>query len=97
MISVSHTLIYLSTFNVVQFVALQIHLKTEEVELLVTRRRVGEDAAIENLPAVTPASAAASKDEMLSLEDNETLSRLKIDFISSHEQHLVASIIIIFI
>ncbi|ANM69943.1 RING 1A [Arabidopsis thaliana] len=72
-----------------EFVALQIHLKTEEVELLVTRRRVGEDAAIENLPAVTPASAAASKDEMLSLEDNETLSRLKIDFISSHEQHLI--------
>lgn len=68
------------------------HLKTEEVELLVTR---GGDRAIENLPVVTSASAAASKDEMQSLEDNETLSRLKVDYISSHEQHLVASIIII--
>lgn len=69
------------------------HLKTEEVELLATRRG-GEDTAIENLPVVTPASAATSKDEMQSLEDNETFSRLKVDFISSHEQHLVASIII---
>lgn len=69
------------------------HLKTEEVELLVTRG--GGDRAIENLPVVTSASAAASKDEMQSLEDNETLSRLKVDYISSHEQHLVASIIII--
>ncbi|KFK36014.1 ubiquitin-protein ligase rnf1 2 [Arabis alpina] len=86
MISVSRMLIY----NVEQFVALQMHLKTEEVELLVTRG-VGEDKKIENLPVVTSASAAASKDEMQSLEDNETLSRLKVDFISSHEQHLVAS------
>lgn len=70
------------------------HLKTEEVELLVTRGGE-EDKKIENLPVVTSASAAASKDEMQSLEDNETLSRLKVDFISSHEQHLVASSIII--
>ncbi|XP_010494433.1 PREDICTED: putative E3 ubiquitin-protein ligase RING1a isoform X2 [Camelina sativa] len=71
------------------FVALQMNLKTEEVELLITRRGAGEDATIEKLPVVTSASAAASKDEMQSLQDNETLSRLKVDFISSHEQHLI--------
>ncbi|ESQ44572.1 hypothetical protein EUTSA_v10003181mg [Eutrema salsugineum] len=73
-----------------EFVALQMHLKSEEVELLGTRRLGGEDKEIENLPVVTSASAAvASKDEMQSLEDNETLSRLKVDFFSSHEQHLI--------
>ncbi|KAJ4901688.1 putative E3 ubiquitin-protein ligase RING1a [Raphanus sativus] len=66
-----------------EFVALQTHLKTEEVELLVTR---GENKAIETLPVV--ASASASKGELQSLEDDETLSRLKTDFSSSHEQHL---------
>lgn len=71
-----------------QFVALQTHLKTEEVELLVTR---GENKAIETLPVV--ASASASKGELQSLEDDETLSRLKTDFSSSHEQHLVTSLI----
>ncbi|KAF8104422.1 hypothetical protein N665_0172s0053 [Sinapis alba] len=73
-----------------EFVALQTHLKTEEVELLVTRGLGGgEDKAIESLPVVASASAAAaSKDEMKSLEDNETLSRLKTDSNSSHEQHL---------
>ncbi|XP_010441907.1 PREDICTED: putative E3 ubiquitin-protein ligase RING1a [Camelina sativa] len=75
-----------------EFVALKMNLKTEEVELLlITRRGAGDDATIENLPVVTSASAAASKDEMQSLEDNETLSRLKVDFISSHEQHLIIS------
>ncbi|KAJ0262653.1 putative E3 ubiquitin-protein ligase RING1a [Hirschfeldia incana] len=66
-----------------EFVALQTHLKTEEVELLVTR---GEDKAIETLPVVASASAA-SKGEMQSLEDDETtLSRLKNDLSSSQEQ-----------
>ncbi|CAH2046501.1 unnamed protein product, partial [Thlaspi arvense] len=74
-----------------EFVALQTNLKTEEVDLLVTRRLGGEDnKAIENLPVVTSDSAAASEDEtMQSLEDDETLSKLKLDFISSHEQHLL--------
>lgn len=78
--------------NVEQFVALQIHLKTEEVELLVTRGLggEGEDKGIENLPVVaSDSAAAASKDEMQSLEDNEPLSRLKV------EHHLVVVIIII--
>ncbi|KAJ0252607.1 putative E3 ubiquitin-protein ligase RING1a [Hirschfeldia incana] len=69
-----------------EFVALQIHLKTEEVELLVTRGLGGggEDKVVENLPVVaSDSAAAASKDEMQSLEDNETLSRLKV------EQHLI--------
>ncbi|KAF3566450.1 hypothetical protein DY000_02013357, partial [Brassica cretica] len=69
-----------------EFVALQIHLKTEEVELLVTRGLGGGgDKAIENLSVVASDSASASKEEMQSLEDSETLSRLKV------EQHLVAS------
>ncbi|XP_018509641.2 putative E3 ubiquitin-protein ligase RING1a isoform X2 [Brassica rapa] len=72
-----------------EFVALQLHLKTEEVELLVTRELGGGDKAIENLPVVASDSASASKEEMQSLEDNETLSRLKV------EQHLVASPLII--
>lgn len=67
------------------------NLKTEEIELLVTRGVVG-DKATENLPAVT---SAESKDEMQSLEDDETLSRLKVDFISSHDHHLVAPPIIL--
>lgn len=71
--------------NVEQFVALKMHLKTEDVELLVKRGLGGEDKAIETLPA----SAVVSKDEMQSLEDNETLSKLKTDFNSSQEQHLV--------
>ncbi|XP_018509640.2 putative E3 ubiquitin-protein ligase RING1a isoform X3 [Brassica rapa] len=66
-----------------EFVALQLHLKTEEVELLVTRELGGGDKAIENLPVVASDSASASKEEMQSLEDNETLSRLKV------EQHLI--------
>ncbi|KAG2276759.1 hypothetical protein Bca52824_059314 [Brassica carinata] len=67
-----------------EFVALQIHLKTEEVELLVTRGLGGGgDKAIENLSVVASDSASASKEEMQSLEDNETLSRLKV------EQHLI--------
>ncbi|XP_013606447.1 PREDICTED: putative E3 ubiquitin-protein ligase RING1a isoform X1 [Brassica oleracea var. oleracea] len=73
-----------------EFVALQIHLKTEEVDLLVTRGLGGGgDKAIENLSVVASDSASASKEEMQSLEDNETLSRLKV------EQHLVASPLII--
>ncbi|CAN8255054.1 unnamed protein product [Cochlearia groenlandica] len=75
-----------------QFVALESHLKTEEIELFVIIRGGGEDKAIENLPVMTLASEAASKDEMQTLEDNETLSKLKADFISSHEQNLVASL-----
>ncbi|CAF2091528.1 putative E3 ubiquitin-protein ligase RING1a [Brassica napus] len=67
-----------------EFVALKMHLKTEDVELLVKRGLGGEDKAIETLPA----SAVVSKDEMQSLEDNETLSKLKTDFNSSQEQHL---------
>ncbi|CAG7861790.1 unnamed protein product [Brassica rapa] len=74
-----------------EFVALQLHLKTEEVELLVTRELGGGDKAIENLPVVASDSASASKEEMQSLEDNETLSRLKV------EQHLVASPLIVII
>ncbi|CAH8358113.1 unnamed protein product [Eruca vesicaria subsp. sativa] len=70
-----------------EFVALQIHLKTEEIELLVTSGLGGgEDKGIENLPVVASVSAAAS---MRSLEDSETLLRLKVDFISNHEQHLI--------
>ncbi|CAG7873285.1 unnamed protein product [Brassica rapa] len=68
-----------------EFVALKMHLKTEDVELLVKRGLGGEDKAIETLPA----SAVVSKDEMQSLEDNETLSKLKTDFNSSQEQHLL--------
>ncbi|CAN6858313.1 unnamed protein product [Brassica oleracea] len=75
-----------------EFVALQIHLKTEEVDLLVTRGLGGGgDKAIENLSVVASDSASASKEEMQSLEDNETLSRLKV------EQHLVASPLIVII
>ncbi|CAN8267600.1 unnamed protein product [Cochlearia groenlandica] len=74
-----------------EFVALQMNLKPEEVELLVTRGGGGgEDKTEENLPVVTSASETASKDEMQSLDqDNETLSRLKADFVPSHEQHLI--------
>lgn len=92
MISVAYELKDACVFlNVEQFVALQIHLKTEEVELLVTRGLGGggEDKGTENLPVVASDSAAASKDEMQSLEDNEPLSRLKV------EHHLVVIIIII--
>ena len=80
--------------NVEQFVALKMHLKTEDVELLVKRGLGGEDKVIETLPA----SAAVSKDEMQSLEeDNETLSKLKTDFNSSQEHHLVLASIYLFI
>ncbi|WZZ13857.1 hypothetical protein YC2023_106946 [Brassica napus] len=81
---------YLCCRPTLPFVALQLHLKTEEVELLVTRELGGGgDKAIENLPVVASDSASASKEEMQSLEDNETLSRLKV------EQHLVASPLIL--
>lgn len=76
--------------NVEQFVALEMHLKTEDVELLLVKKGLGgEDKTVENLPVMASASAASSKDEMKSLEDNETLSKLKTDFNSSQEQHLV--------
>ncbi|CAN6909530.1 unnamed protein product [Brassica oleracea] len=72
-----------------EFVALEMHLKTEDVELLLVKKGLGgEDKTVENLPVMASASAASSKDEMKSLEDNETLSKLKTDFNSSQEQHL---------
>nr|VDD37663.1 unnamed protein product [Brassica oleracea] len=72
-----------------EFVALEMHLKTEDVELLLVKKGLGgEDKTVENLPVMASASAASSKDEMQSLEDNETLSKLKTDFNSSQEQHL---------
>ncbi|VVA89862.1 unnamed protein product [Arabis nemorensis] len=62
-----------------EFVALQMQLKAEEVELLMSK---GEDREIEN-----PSSASTEK--LQSLKDDETLAKLKVDCISSLEYLIV--------
>ncbi|XP_010542893.2 PREDICTED: putative E3 ubiquitin-protein ligase RING1a [Tarenaya hassleriana] len=66
-----------------EFVALQTHLKVEEIELLIAR---GEDKEMDDL------SSSASTDGMQSLEDDDeaTLARLKVDYVLGPEHLIIA-------
>ncbi|ESQ36558.1 hypothetical protein EUTSA_v10007494mg [Eutrema salsugineum] len=58
-----------------KYVALQMQLKTEEVELLVSKE---DDRAIEGK------TSSSSTERLQSIQDDETLAKLRVDCISSH-------------
>lgn len=67
--------------NVEQYVARQMQLKAEEVELLVSKD-------------VDRAISKTSTEKMQSLQDDETLAKLKVDCISSHG-YMVLSLLLV--